>query len=118
MRWRFFSSPPFCPRDTLVGLSAVGLCYLSVAALLIRLILDVELSQNCLRPIALPYRLLPLHSVQCTGTFRISLCVLCTNDHINWTPFLYQGEISSKDTHPAAKVLLQAFLLGFMGDGS
>ena len=36
----------------------------------------------------------PLHSVLGVGVFRISLCVLCTQDHVTWSPTLYQKERS------------------------
>ena len=32
----------------------------------------------------------PIHSVLGVGTFRISLCVLRTLDHVQWSPTLYQ----------------------------
>jgi len=50
----------------------------------------------------------PLHFVLGAGTYRISLCILRTNDHISWTPTLYQGEIPSKSTRPTNWVLLLA----------
>ena len=53
----------------------------------------------------------PLHFVLGAGTYRISLCILRTNDHISWTPTLYQGEIPSKSTRPTNRVLLLAGIL-------
>jgi len=54
----------------------------------------------------------PLHSVLGSGTCRISLCVLCTNDRLSWTPTLYQSEIPSKEsTRPTNRVLLLAGIL-------
>ena len=67
--------------------------------------------KDCLRSTSLPFRFLPLHSVWCTGTLRIILWDLRTNDHVTWTPFICQGEMCSKDTGPTAKVLLLAGLL-------
>ena len=67
--------------------------------------------KDCLRSTSLPFRFLPLHSVWCTGTLRIILWDLRTNDHVTWTPFICQGELCSKDTRPTAKVLLLAGLL-------
>jgi len=45
----------------------------------------------------------PLHSVLGVGAFRISLCVLRTLDHVQWSPTLYQGEVPANTTRPTSQ---------------
>jgi len=53
-----------------------------------------------------------LHFVLGTGTYRVSLCVLRTTDHLSWTPTHYQSEIPSKGSiRPTNMVLLLAGIL-------
>ena len=58
----------------------------------------------------------PLHSVLGTGTFRMSLCVLSTDDHVTWTPTLFHGESTSNETRPTSRVLLLTGLLRGLWD--
>ena len=53
----------------------------------------------------------PLHSVLGVGAFRISLCVLRTLDHVQWSPTLYQGEVPANTTRPTSQSLLLAGVL-------
>ena len=53
----------------------------------------------------------PIHSVLGVGTFRISLCVLRTLDHVQWSPTLYQGEVPANTTRPTSQSLLLAGVL-------
>ena len=53
----------------------------------------------------------PIHSVLGVGTFRISLCVLRTLDHVQWSPTLYQGEVPANTTRPTSHSLLLAGVL-------